>query len=190
MTSYHLNATEINKNTLNYLAKFMKKTILLSTLIFTLAACSGTTKDVSYPKSPEDQAAERVGKLTGDEGLKIIGGSKKKGRSATEAINVNSYLWRASLDAVYFMPLISADPFGGVILTDWYMVSPNAKERFKFNIIIVGAELRPDAIKVSGFKQIKDSTGHWKDAAINSQLVSDIEDRILLKARELKVTHS
>src|SRR6185312_1833780 len=48
-------------------------------------------------------------------------GKKAPAASATPGIGVNSYLWRASLDTLAFMPLASADPYGGVIITDWYV---------------------------------------------------------------------
>src|SRR5437016_375303 len=53
-----------------------------------------------------------------------VGGNKAQPGSG---ITVNTYLWRATLDTVAFMPLSSADPFGGVIITDWYSPpeSPN-----------------------------------------------------------------
>ncbi len=35
-------------------------------------------------------------------------------------IGVNSFLWPASLDTISFMPVNSANPFGGVIITDWH----------------------------------------------------------------------
>lgn len=171
----------------------MKKRSVLALIVacFATISCSKADKNTNYPKSREDQELERMGKLTGEEGIVLIGGSKKKGRSVADAINVNSYLWRASLDTVYQLkaPLTSADPFGGVIITEWYTSSPDAKERFKFNIIIVGATLRSDAIKVSAFKQVKDSQGVWKDSPINSQFARDMEDNILLKAREIKVNN-
>src|SRR4051812_39723869 len=111
-----------------------------------LVACKNVKSgNQSYPKSREDVAAERVGKLTG-EGIVLFGG-KKRGSATIDGINVNSYLWRATLDTVYFMPLLSADPFGGTVLTDWYQSSPTAKERFKLNVLIVGSELRADAVK-------------------------------------------
>src|SRR5262249_10226610 len=59
-------------------------------------------------------------------------------------IGVNSFLWRASLDTVAFMPLASADPFGGVIITDWYTPPQSPNERFKINVFILGRTLRAD----------------------------------------------
>ena len=79
-------------------------------------------------------------------------------------MGVNSYLWRASLETLEFMPLASADPFGGVITTDWY-ASPEAPgERFKANVYILDANLRADALKASIFKQVSNG-GSWTDAA-------------------------
>lgn len=129
---------------------------------------------------------ERVGKLTGDDGLVIFGGKSRASGSATDAINVNSYLWRATLDTVHFMPLLSADPFGGTVITDWYQMGDNSHERYKLNIYIIGAELRSDALRVAAFKQIKEKNGNWKDLGNHSELAKDIEDQILLKAREIK----
>jgi hypothetical protein len=161
----------------------LKNIISLLLLASALTSCGSVPIEPDYPKSQDQIMEERVGKLTG-EGIVLFGG--KNSSKATEGINVNSYLWRAALDSVYFMPLISADPFGGTIVTDWYNQHPDSNERYKLNIIIVGAELRPDAIKVAAFKQIKNRGGAWQDTTISSELASDIEDRIILKAREFK----
>jgi len=161
----------------------------ISSLLLTACSSDSNKQPVSYPKPREELELERMGKLTGEEGITIFGG-KRKNKASGEAINVNAYLWRASLDTIYFMPLISADPFGGTILTDWYASSSNANERFKFNIIIVGAELRSDAIKVAVFKQIKNKNGQWIDSSSNDKLAKQMEDQILIKARELKVNNS
>ena len=151
-----------------------------------LNACSGGagSGETSYPKTREEKDDERIGKLGGGDGIKLFGGSSS---SATKGINVNSYLWRATLDTVYFMPLISADPFGGTVLTDWYQLSKDAKARYKINILIVGSYLRSDAIKVSVFKQKIDEAGNWVDDGSNKKMSVDIETKILTRARELRV---
>ncbi len=66
---------------------------------------------------------------------------------------VNAYLWRASLDTINFIPLVSADPFGGVIITDWYTPSETPNERMKVQVTILDRELRADGVRVSVFKQ-------------------------------------
>jgi hypothetical protein len=163
-----------------------KLTSLFSlSLLAAITACSGIEQSSEdYPKTREEIEAERVGKLTGD-GIILFGG-KRKSAGGTEAINVNSYLWRATLDTVYFMPLLSADPFGGTILTDWYKNDKNTRERFKLNIYIIGAELRSDALRVTVFKQKLDAKGNWQDVPASAEMTQEIEDKILLRAREIK----
>ena len=103
------------------------------------------------------------------------------------AINVNTFLWRATLDRLSFMPLESADRFGGVIITDWYTNSDTSKEKFKVVAYIIGKELRVDAIKVSVFKKIKDSNDEWVDKKTDNSLSTKIEDAILTSARKYKI---
>ena len=163
-----------------------KNLFLYALAISLLASCSSGIKGkANYPKSKEEREVEKVGKLTGEDGIVLFG--KRKSRSgATEGINVNSYLWRATLDTVYFMPLISADPFGGTVLTDWYSENSDSNERYKVNIFIIGAELRTDALKVSVFKQVK-KNGKWENKTISEAMASEIEDKIFTRARQIKI---
>ena len=57
------------------------------------------------------------------------------------------------------MPLLSADPFGGVIITDWYGPPESQNERFKLNVFILGKTLRSDGVRATVFKQVKIQTG-------------------------------
>jgi len=102
-------------------------------------------------------------------------------------IAVNTFLWRATLDTLSFMPLESADPFGGVIITDWYSNSETSEEKFKIIAYIMGKELRVDAIKISVFKKIKKSNDEWVDKKTNNALKNKIEDAILTSARKYKI---
>ena len=68
-------------------------------------------------------------------------------------LGVNSYLWHASLDTLSFMPLASADPFGGVIITDWYSAPDAPNERLKVTIYILDRSLRADGLKIAVFRQ-------------------------------------
>jgi hypothetical protein len=102
------------------------------------------------------------------------------------SIGVNSFLWRASLDTISFMPVGSADPFGGVIITDWYSASEAPNERFKLNVYILGRALRADGVRVAVFRQILSSQGGWRDVAINDTTATKIEDSILTRARQLR----
>ena len=102
------------------------------------------------------------------------------------ALGVNAYLWRGALDTLSFMPLQSADPFGGVIITDWYSPPDSPDERFKATAYILGRELRADAIRVTLFRQVFQD-GHWSDATVSPVTVGDIENKVLARARQLRI---
>ena len=107
------------------------------------------------------------------------------GPSGSGGIGVNSFLWRASLDTVAFMPLVSADPFGGVIITDWYTPPATPDERFKVNVYILGRALRADGIRASVFRQ-QNQGGTWIDAPVALNTATDLENAILTRARQLR----
>lgn len=100
-------------------------------------------------------------------------------------IGVNSYLWRASLEAVSFAPLLQADSAGGVIVTDWYANPSNPGERVKMTISILDTDLRADALRVAASRQVNQA-GSWVDAPVQAATVQKLEDIILTKARELR----
>lgn len=100
-------------------------------------------------------------------------------------IGVNSFLWRATLDTISFLPLASADPFGGVIITDWYSPpTANGAERFKLNVLIKDARLRSDGVKVTVFRQERAGT-EWRDTALNTATGTELENAILTRARQM-----
>lgn len=101
-------------------------------------------------------------------------------------IGVNSFLWRASLDTLSFMPLASGDPFGGVIITDWYSDPAAPGERFKATVYILDTRLRADALNVSIFRQVAQN-GQWADANVSPDTEIQIENAILRRARELRL---
>ncbi len=123
-------------------------------------------------------------------GLAACGGSRERPQADLAAaqittIGVNSYLWRASLDAVSFAPLLQADSNGGVIVTDWYANPSNPGERVKITVTILDSDLRADALRVAASRQVSQS-GTWVDAPMQAATVQKLEDIILTKARELR----
>jgi hypothetical protein len=104
-------------------------------------------------------------------------------------IGVNGYLWRATLDTLSFMPLASADPYGGVIITDWYAFPEKPNERFKCTVYILDARLRADGLNVAVYKQNKDAAGNWVDAPSAGETETQIENAILDKARRLRLSN-
>ena len=116
-------------------------------------------------------------------------GGSKQAPVASGAIGVNGFLWRASLDTLAFMPLASADPYGGVIVTDWYTNPEKPDERFKATVYILDTRLRADGLNVTIFKQVKDASGTWSDSAATEQTATDIENAILTRARQLRLSN-
>jgi hypothetical protein len=105
------------------------------------------------------------------------------------AIGVNAFLWRATLDTLSFMPLQSADPFGGVINTDWYINPQRPTERFKVTVYILDTRLRADGLSVNVFKEVSNGQGGWGPSPTSEQTSADIENSILTKARQLRLSN-
>lgn len=160
-----------------------------------LAACEGAISPGDDPAMPlpgqsNDGYNEPEGSVLGGDGidfLDLFGSSKPGGGSGGGGgIGVNNFLWRATLDTVSFMPLASADPFGGVIITDWYTPPETPDERFKMNVYILGRELRADGVRVAVFRQNLAGTRGWTDATVTAQTATSLENEILTRARQLR----
>ncbi len=131
---------------------------MLGTATFALSACGGGNDE----RLQTDLAAARV-----------------------TSIGVNSYLWRASLETLSFMPLTQTDSNGGVLVTDWYADPNNPNERVKVSVAILDQDLRADALRVAASRQVMQN-GQWVDAPVQAATVQRLEDIILTKARDLR----
>ena len=167
-------------------AKRLIPIVIAGVLTGYLSACNFSVGgDPTYPEERDktERGAGSGGTLFGDNGL--FGTDKAGQDNGATGVGVNSLLWRASLDTISFMPLVSADPFGGVIITDWYQPQGGNGERFKATAYILGRQLRADGLKVSIYRQVLQG-GQWADAPVAPSTVTEIENRILAKARELR----
>lgn len=160
----------------------------LCSLVF-LAACAEVELEQNAPKDHRDTRRENRGSLTGDGGLFSLGGGGRDEAAKGSPLGVNSFLWRATLDTLSFMPLASADPFGGVIITDWYEDPQTPGERYKANALILDKTLRADGIRVTIFKQRMEG-GNWRDLPVDERLGRKLEDTILTRARELRIAQT
>ncbi len=122
--------------------------------------------------------------IFGEGGLSFFG--DKGGNTDGGALGVNSFLWRATLDTIRDMPLNSADPFGGVLIYDWFSAPESPNERVKANIYILGRTLRADGIRVAVFRQVLGPDNVWRDAEVPQSVNIRIEDAILTKARQIR----
>jgi hypothetical protein len=175
---------------------------LLPTALFAVLAVAGCSSDAVKPNptpanfaglgsgSPGDVSTSRLG---GDDSGTVFGigkGPKPKdqggaGGGGGAGIGVNAFLWRGALDTISFMPLASADPFGGVIITDWYTPPGTSGERFKATIYILSRDLRSDGLRVNIYRQVLEN-GQWVDATIADSTVGDIENKVLARARHMR----
>jgi hypothetical protein len=154
--------------------------------LLALSACGGVPKPTQATvNNPETQMLPPQMQNADSEPLFSIGKGTGGTAQPSSGIQVNAYLWRASLDTLSFMPLVSADPFGGVIITDWYTPPATPGERFKANAYILSQQLSANAIQVSVFHQVLQG-GAWQDAPVDPGTVSGLEDRILARAADLK----
>ena len=159
---------------------------------FLLTSCSMADPDQTFPEREgrrvvHHPSGERE-TIFGPGGMNIFG-SKKNSNTHSEGngIGINSFLWRATLDTLSFMPLSSADPFGGVIITDWYSTPENPNDRFKMTIYILDRRLRADGIKVAVFKQTRDSAQSWLNTEVNDDTAIKLENAILTRARQIRL---
>ncbi len=155
----------------------------LAVSLLSLSACAGVKTSVPQVNNYEEGG---LGPASAGSGSLFTLGKGASGNSgANTNLQVNAYLWRATLDTLSFMPLVSADPFGGVIITDWYSPPSAPNTRFKANAYILSRNLTANAIQVSVFEQTMQA-GQWVDIPADPSIASGLEDRILARAADLQ----
>jgi hypothetical protein len=158
--------------------------------VVAMTGCEGVQPEGVYPQRDRNNSTpyERQESIFGQGGLNWGSGEGEPGPggSGGGGVGVNGFLWRASLDTVAFMPVASADPFGGVIITDWWAMPESPSERFKMNVYILARSLRADGVRVAVFRQVQDGRGSWQDASVADDTNARIEDAILTRARQLR----
>ena len=157
----------------------IKQFLLLYISIF-LLACSNNFDEVKNTNKPEPGLFSKDASV-GINITDLLGPS-----SDISNINVNGYLWRASLDVLSIAPLISTDALGGTIITDWYTNKNIKGKRIKITAHIRTSELRSDGIEVKVHVQ-KLINNVWSDTITDNNLASKIENSILNEARNLRL---
>ena len=160
--------------------KIITTAISIACLIF-LTGCEALKyKKVSAKEFPPDPD-ERVKKnMEEGRGFRLMGGNNK---GTTYSFATSNPLWRATLDSLDFMPLVSANYSGGIVVTDWYSENNTPEESIKISIRFLTNEIRSDALDVNVFYKIcsKDLT-NCRVSKKNNELVSEITLSILKKA--------
>lgn len=155
-----------------------------------LGACGPLTLEQDYPEinqGTSDDGGSLLSLFQSDDGAEEAPSvAAATPGTAAGGLGVNALLWQASLDTLSFMPLASADPMGGVIITDWYNDPGTAGERVKVNLVISGRELRADALRVTIFRE-KRVKGRDVTLAASSRAARQMENIILTRARDLAI---
>ena len=161
----------------------MIRNLILIIVIFIISSCSnnGTVTNPITGEKPTPGLFSKDSK----KGISLSDILSPKDSDGNN-INVNGFLWRASLEVLSIAPLLSTDALGGTIITDWYIYKNIKNQRIKITAFIKTSELRSDGIEVKVHIQNKED-GVWSDVMTNNKLKTQIEDKILNEARILRV---
>ena len=162
----------------------MIKKFLLIISFLAVSACSSKNTNVTNPitgKKPNPGIFSK----DAEKGISLSDILNPQ-ENDTTGVNLNAFLWRASLNVLSVAPLISTDALGGTIITDWYVNKNIEGQRIKITAFIKTSELRSDGIKVKVYIQNKEK-GNWSDTLTNQDLETKIENKILNEARNLRI---
>ena len=184
LSSCNKNLTEEEKKELWSKAQTTGEIINRSGTVFN----SGSNKELALRDA--QNRLQTGGGLFGNKGLSVDGlinnNNNQNQNNASLSMPINGFLWRGALETISFMPLASADPIGGTIITDWYSTEINENERCKINIFITGVELKTQNLKVKTFCQIFKNQ-NWINKEIGSENNIKLENAILNKAKKLRL---
>ena len=136
----------------------------------------------SQRADPNDPFSRDTRGLFGRRGF-TIGGAREDQEET--GIGVSVYLWRASLDSLQHLPLRNADPFGGLIQTEWFEPDTTPGERVRVDLRITSRVLVANGVSASVFKQTLQE-GNWRDARVADDTAYELENAILRRAREIR----
>ena len=165
----------------------MKKHYLLIFLVLLTFNCAKTDPITGEriiiepdPVKKARNAAASSGGFFGD-----IGGQK----SSNQTVNfgTSNVLWRATLKSLDFLPLISTDYSGGILIYDWYAQNNNSKEQIKISIQFLSNELRSDSIKITAHKRICENTDKCSNLIVDQKFADTVKENIITVARSLKI---
>ncbi len=150
------------------------------------AACSGGSRGSIDPNDTVGDVANRDS--GGGLGLPIPLPGGRSRNQAPEGLGVNAFLWSATLDTIEVMPLEAADPYSGLITTEWYTNPEDTSERFKLSVRILDTRLRADGLKATLYRQVYvgESQG-WIDGSVDEASAIQIENAILNRAQQLRI---
>ena len=160
--------------------------ILLSILVLlTQTGCEALKpKKVDAKDFPPDPKKRVKKNMEEGRGFRIMGDSKTGTNYEFASSNP---LWRATLDTLDFMPLVSANYSGGIVITDWYSENGSPNESVKISVRFLSNEIRSDALDINVFlKKCSQNLTNCSISKNNNDLVADLNLNILKKATKYK----
>ena len=158
--------------------------ILISFVFCILTSCAAFKYKPVDAREVSPDPKERVKKnIEEGRGFRIMGGLNKGGTFDFASSNP---LWRATLDTIDFMPLISANYSGGIVITDWYSESGNEEESIKISVRFVSNEIRTDALNIKVFIKNCDQNQNCIINESQGNLKNELRSNILKRAAKYK----
>jgi hypothetical protein len=166
---------------------------LFGTAILSLTACGGMFGGSTNVEAVREAAqrnndaeaqmrAEQDGKVFARaEGRKSIWDLFSSGDNPNVTVEVNKYIWAATLDILSFLPVQSVDPFTGVIVTG-YGTPPGGGTSYRATVLIQDPALDARSLQLS----LQTRGG----ASVSRDTQRAVEDAILTRARQLRIQDS
>ncbi|MBN33937.1 MAG: hypothetical protein CMM46_04025 [Rhodospirillaceae bacterium] len=173
----------------------LRRLALISLVSGVLAACDNVSYDgvedtIQTPQGRYEPDGSDPNRQTifGTGGISSLFDETRAGDTlGGGGLGVNAFLWRASLDTFSFLPPLSADPLGGVVIYDWYAPPETPSERFKVTVYILDTRLRADGVSVTVNRQLRGADGNWYEAPVDVGTAAALEDAILTRARQMRI---
>ena len=159
--------------------KILKLLVFICILPFLLNSCANRGDARKSPPQPELRVKRN---LEQGKGFRLMD-SLNKGKSTNYEFASSNDLWRASLDAIDFMPLSSVNYSGGIIVTDWYFSNEDGNESVKISIRFLTNEIRSDALDIKIFKKICKANNNCKISESSGELIKELKKKILKTAK-------
>ena len=154
-------------------------------ILFTQSACNALKpKKVSAKDFPPDPNLRVKKNIEEGRGFRLFDG---KGKGTSYEFASSNPLWQATLDTLDFMPLVSANYSGGIIITDWYSNNVNSNESIKITIRFLTNEIRSDAVDIKIYnKKCSNNLLNCEIIRTDGVLVTELKRKILKNAAMLK----
>ena len=168
------------------LSNILKKIIPALLILLILASCGGfkLPKPGDARKTPASGKERALKNLKEGRGVsigKVLGGSK-----TTYQFSTSNPMWQATFDVIDFMPLVTVDYAGGMIITDWYTDANTTNDSLKFTIRFLSNEIRADSLKIIIHKKTCKTQPNCIVQKITSKLEHTIRSQIITKAAALE----